>query len=215
MADRPVLVLIAGMGKTNAARALTATLEHESVAGIVGFGVAGAYPRSRLEIGSVALADIAHYGDEGVETPDGWISCEGIGIPLFESADQRHFNDFPCDEACVEAVKAAFSALGRPISVGGFVTVSTCSGTAERGRRLARRYDALCETMEGAAYAHTARHYGVPYLELRGISNLVMDRDLRQWRLEAAAIAVAEALPIVVGAWPYPRVPNDGREAAG
>ena len=47
--------------------------------------------------------------------------------------------------------------------------------------------------MEGAAAAHICTLYGVPFLEIRGISNLVMDRDRGSWRLERAAEVAARA----------------------
>ncbi|HEX5520155.1 MAG TPA: hypothetical protein VFX29_00605, partial [Longimicrobiaceae bacterium] len=83
----PVLVLEGGMGKANAAHALTALLETRTVRGVIGFGVGGAYAGSGLEVGGVALASEEIYGDEGVEAPEGWISTEGIGIALVERTD--------------------------------------------------------------------------------------------------------------------------------
>jgi futalosine hydrolase len=52
--------------------------------------------------------------------------------------------------------------------------------------------------MEGAAAAHVCALYDLPFLELRGISNLVEDRDREKWRLaEAAEAAQAAALRVV------------------
>ena len=198
---RPVLVLVGGMGKTNAASSLTAVLETRPVAGVLGFGVAGAYEGSGLQVGDLALAEVEHYGDEGVATPDGWISCEGIGIPLLQDAARRLYNNFPVDPEDLRAVRRALADRGTPAASGGFVTVSCCSGTAARGRELAQRFGAICETMEGAAYAHVAARYSVPFLELRGVSNLVEDRDPSRWRLSTAAATAADALPTIVTTW--------------
>jgi futalosine hydrolase len=41
--------------------------------------------------------------------------------------------------------------------------------------------------MEGAAAAHVSRLYEVPFLEIRGISNLVEDRRTEDWDLPLAA----------------------------
>jgi futalosine hydrolase len=82
--------------------------------------------------------------------------------------------------------------------VGPFVTVSNCSGTAARGLELAARFGGLVEGMEGAALAHVATLYGVPWLELRAISNAVEDRDLSRWRLRDAAEAAQRAVRVVV-----------------
>lgn len=197
-----VVLLPGGMGKTNAAHALTALLETRPVRGIVGFGIAGAYPGSGLAVGSVALATAAVYGDEGVQTPTGWISTEGIGIPLWPGRGPPVFNEFALDAARVERARAALSAAGFDVRTGPFVTVSCCSGTAALGRTMAERFPgALCEGMEGAAVAHVAAIYGVPLLELRAVSNLVEDRDLTRWRIRDAAQTAQEAVRVLVGAW--------------
>src|SRR5690606_7212481 len=101
LADREVVVIPGGMGKTNAAQSLTAMLERQPAAGVLGFGVGGAYIGAGPQPGEVALATAQYYGDEGVAAPDGWISCEGIGIPLLESGRIQYFNRFPVDDAGV------------------------------------------------------------------------------------------------------------------
>lgn len=198
LAGIPVLLLAAGMGKVNAAQGLTAGLERHPARGVIGFGVGGAYPGSGLEVGGLALAESEVYGDEGVEAPQGWISTEEIGIPLVEREGRRTFNEFRLDAERVHAAEHALMAAGLPFRIGPFVTVSACSGTARRGAELAERFGAVCETMEGAAYAHVAALYGVPLLEIRGISNAVEDRDLSRWDLGAAAEAAASGVEVLV-----------------
>lgn len=197
----PVIVFPAGMGKTNAAHGLTALLETRTVRGVVGFGVAGAYPGSGLAVGDVALASRAVYGDDGVDAPGGWLSTEAIGIPLIEAGDGRTFNEIVLDAVLVDRARAALGAAGIDARVGPFVTVSACSGTSARGEELTTRFGALCEGMEGAALAHVAAIYRVPFLELRAVSNLVEDRDLSRWRLAEAAEAAQHAVRVVAAAW--------------
>jgi futalosine hydrolase len=198
----PVILFPVGMGKTNAAQGATALLETRPVRGVVGFGIAGAYPASGLRVGDTALASEAVYGDEGVEAPDGWMSTEGIGIPLLERDGVRRFNRFPLDPERVERARAALEAAGIPARVGPALTVSACSGTVARGDVLARRFGALTEGMEGAALAHVCALYGVPFLELRAVSNAVEDRDLSAWRIRDAAEAAQRAVQALVAAWP-------------
>lgn len=194
-----VLLVTCGMGKTNAAQALTAVLESLRVRAVVGFGVAGAYPGSTLRIGDAAIATSEVYADEGVSTPDGWTSTESIGIPLATVGGVDLFNAFPVDPELVATARAALSAAGIPALAGTFATVSCCSGTEARGREIADRFGAVCESMEGAAYAHVAALYATPFLEVRGVSNAVEDRDLTRWRLDQAAEAAAAALVAVTG----------------
>ena len=206
----PVLLFPTGMGKSNAAQATTALFERCVVRGVVGFGVGGAYGGSDLRVGDLALATHESYGDEGVDTPDGWISTEEIGIPLLDPAlladtengkPEMRFNGFPADTTRVGAGIAALSSAGESVASGPFVTVSCCSGTAARGAELARRFGAVCENMEGAAVAHVCELYGVSWLEVRGISNAVEDRDLTRWRLADAIEAAARAVRILVREW--------------
>lgn len=196
-----VIVLPTGMGKANAAQALAALLENTAVRGVLGCGVAGAYPGSGLEVGDVALASEAIYGDEGVETPAGWIDTEAIGIPLLERHGEQRYNRIPLDAERVERAAGALEAAGIAARVGPFVTVSRCSGTDALGREQAARWRGICETMEGAAWAHVAALYGAPFLELRGVSNQVGDRDPAGWRIDGAAEAAASAARVVAAAW--------------
>jgi futalosine hydrolase len=194
----PVLLLPGGMGKTNAAQALTSLLERGGIRGVLNVGVGGAYPGVGLHVGDVALATEEVYGDDGVEAPAGWISTEGIGIPLLERGELRRFNRFPLDAGLVTRAGERLAERGVAAVAGPFVTVSCCSGTERRGRQIAERFGAVCESMEGAALAHVAAIYGVPFLELRAISNAVEDRDLSRWRLRDAVAASCAAARLLV-----------------
>ena len=201
LAGAQVLLLQGGMGKSNAAQALTAALETHSVQGIVGFGVAGAYPRAGLATGGVALASAEIYGDEGVEAADGWLSTEAIGIPLVSGEGGSRFNEIPLSADHVAAASNALTDAGLAHATGPFVTVSACSGTSARGAMLEARFSAIAESMEGAAYAHVAALYDIPFVEVRGISNLVEDRDLARWKLADAAAVAARAVEQIVACW--------------
>jgi futalosine hydrolase len=48
--------------------------------------------------------------------------------------------------------------------------------------------------MEGAAVVHVAQLHGVPVGEIRGVSNMVTNRDKSSWRLREAAEATQAAL---------------------
>lgn len=60
--------------------------------------------------------------------------------------------------------------------------------------------------MEGAAAAQICALYGVPFLEIRGISNRVEDRDLRNWDFEGAAEKVQLAVRVLLRGWFAPRM---------
>jgi futalosine hydrolase len=87
------------------------------------------------------------------------------------------------------------------IHTGRFVTLSTCTGTSARAGELEERYKALCENMEGAAAAQTAIIHGIPWLEVRGISNVVEDRDLKKWDIPRAVQTAQEAVQHIMEGW--------------
>ena len=188
LCDWRCTLLHTGIGAVNVAHALTCQLEGQLPDLVIQFGIGGAYVPTGLPIQSVVLATEEIYGDVGVITPEGWKPADEIGIPLVHS-DPPHFNRFPLNS---QLVSTAVEICG--VKCGTFVTVSQCSGVQAVGDVLYARFNALCESMEGAAAAHICTLYDVPFLEVRGISNLVEDRQLDRWDIPGAADAAQSAL---------------------
>ena len=183
---RPVLVIATGIGKVNTAAAVAAVLEHYDPELLINTGCAGAYLDSALAVGDLAMATTEIFGDEGVLAPDGWHSLELIGIPSVERGRLTYFNSFPLTGWAADKAAHVAETAGASLRRGTFVTLSTASGTAVRGAELAKRFGAICENMEGAAAVQVALTYGVDCLEVRGISNLVEDRNLSRWNIPLA-----------------------------
>lgn len=196
---KDVVYLAAGIGKTNASHATTVLIEKHSPAMIILFGGGGAYTQSGLKIGDIAVAEKEVYGDEGVLLKDGFQTSELIGIPLLVKGRRKYFNEFPLDKRFVKQAVSSSKLVTRyspqakacgcvtKVRSGTFVTVSTCSGTMKRAKELEKRFNAICENMEGAAIAHVCDIYGIPMVEIRGISNIVEERDTSKWNLKLAA----------------------------
>lgn len=185
----PVIVISCGIGKVNAAWAATVLCEHFPLRVIINHGVCGAYTDTGLDLGHIAVAQKEIYGDEGVIEPDRWYGLERIGIPSVEQQGRKYFNEFECDphlsvRAC-EAIEK--SAMTMNTQYGIFVTLSTSSGRLTTGIEYQNRFKAICENMEGAAIAHIAKLYSIPFIEIRGVSNRVEDRNLKKWNLPLAA----------------------------
>lgn len=202
LGGRRVFLCVGGMGKVNAAHAATLLLTQFTPASLVVFGVGGAYPSSGARIGDIALAREEIAGDEGVLTAEGFRDTEYIGIPLLKTSTARIFTTYPAaGPLLARSLRTLTDRGGFVVHTGAFVTLSTCTGTTARARELEQRYHALCENMEGAAAAHVAEQHGVPWLEARGISNIVEDRDLSKWDIPRAAAAVQDAVLRLLGAW--------------
>ena len=174
-----VRIVRMGVGPVNAAHAVTVAVIHDRPAAIVLCGVGGAYQSSGLAVGDVVSAALECYGDLGAASPAGFLDMKALGFPIVESP--ALYNELPMQLFPTERRMK-------------FVTVSTCTGTAAAARAIAERTGGAVENMEGAAVAHVAHLHRVPVGELRGISNIVTDRDPASWRLREAAVAAQEAL---------------------
>jgi futalosine hydrolase len=186
IAGKRVVFGISGMGKTNAAHAVTVLIEKYSPSCVVNFGIGGAYPSSGLRVGDIAVAEKEVYTDEGVLLKDGLHSFEITGTPLLKVRGRKYFNEFPADKRLGRLALKAASAIIHCKS-GVFLTVSACTGTRKRAGELDGKFGPICENMEGAAVAHVCRIYGIPFVEIRGISNIVEDRDIKKWDIKLAA----------------------------
>lgn len=194
-----VLLAISGIGKTNAATATTYIIERFSPDSVILFGVGGAYPSTGLSIGDVALAEREFYGDEGVLMMDGFQGMEIIGIPLIKRGQRRLFNEFSLDNRLLSFVK---NVVKGQVKSGNFVTLSSITGTKERAMELKRRFNAIVENMEGAAVAHVCEVFRKGFVEIRGISNIVENRDPSKWDLKAGIRAYRDLLFNIINEFP-------------
>jgi futalosine hydrolase len=175
-----IAIVRTGVGPVNAAHAVTLFLAQADTRAIVVCGVGGAYPASGLHVGDVVCAASECYGDLGAMSPSGFLDMKALGFPIVE-APAPLFNELPMQ----------VFPLDRRVP---FVTVTSCSGTETIARDVEARTGGAVESMEGAAIAHVAHLHGVPVGEVRGISNIVTDRDTKAWKFKEAAAAAQEAV---------------------
>ena len=178
-------LLETGVGKVNAGAGVAVAVDPARHVAVVNVGICGTLlPVERLPIGSVVLADRSLYADEGVGSPTGFQSIPELGFPLgpFEGLA------VPGDARLLGALKPVAT------MVGGIATVSTCSGCDTAAAEIARRTEAVAEAMEGAAAAHVLGrlHPGLPFAEIRVVSNTTGERSLQRWDLRGALQRLAE-----------------------
>lgn len=174
-------LLVSGVGKAASAVAVTKRLSAGGVSAVLNVGIAGSMPGSGLSIGTLVAATGHAFADEGVRTPEGFLTLAELG---FGPASARGMT-LDAD-AAVLAVLGAWSQVRRVIA-----TVSTCSGTDALAAEVEARTGAAAETMEGAAVALACRAYGVPMGELRSVSNTTGDRTRQTWDIPRALRSLA------------------------
>lgn len=176
-------VLAGGVGPAASAAATSAALAAARYDLVVSAGIGGGF--APLRTGELAVAATIAFADLGVEAPD--------GVEPLEPATDRY--QVPGRLAVALADRTGGH-------LGTVLTVATVTATATRADRLLRRFpDAVAEGMEGAGVAAAAVAHGVPFAELRAISNPVGPRDRAAWRIPDALAALARAARAMSGGW--------------
>jgi len=189
LGNRRVVICAGGIGKINAGAATAVMIERHQPQLVINTGCAGAYIDSGLSIGDLVVASEEVLADEGVIVEEGWQDLRYMSLPILESGGRPCFNTIPLSRQASEKAMQLADYHGFFLMRGRFATVSTCSGTVQRGQELSRHWNVIAENMEGAAVAQICRRYGRDCLEIRGISNLVEERNLEKWEIKRAVEA--------------------------
>ncbi|MGW1446725.1 futalosine hydrolase [Micromonospora sp. NPDC002411] len=193
LTDHTVTVTPVGVGPAVAGAATARLLALAEAAGrpyraVISAGVAGGFT-GRAQVGDTVLGTASIAADLGAESPDGFIPVDELGMP---PAMLGVGGVVPADPSLLAALRAALPAA----TTGPVLTVSTVTGTEASTRELRRRHpQAVAEAMEGYGVAVAAAQAGVPFAELRTISNPIGPRDRDAWRLREALAALTTAAP--------------------
>jgi futalosine hydrolase len=187
-------VVVSGVGAVSGALAAQAASLGERPRLVMSVGIGGAYPRAGLAVREVAVASASVYATLGAEDGDDFLGLRALSLPLLEREGERYYDALPVAPGARSFASASGAAYG-PI-----LTVETVTGSRETAARLeARHPGALVEAMEGAGVAQAALGLGLPFLEVRAVSNPVGPRDRASWDIPGALGALAGALE---GGWP-------------
>lgn len=183
--ERNVYLAHLGVAKVNTAAGLALALHTLSPERVVQFGIGGAFAGAGLELGQVAIATQETHLDTGVQLENRWQDMKTMGFPLLGS----HYNTFPTDAELTTTLAALTGAV-----LCAFGTSETVTGSFSGGEVLRKRFGVALESMEGAAAAQVCAAFSVPFAELRGVSNVVGERDKTRWMLPEAVRAVNRAM---------------------
>lgn len=74
------------------------------------------------------------------------------------------------------------------------VTVCRSSSSLKEASERAVLFNAQVESMEGAAFFYAAQVTQVPFIQLRAISNMAGDSDLKNWNIKLASESLSQLL---------------------
>jgi adenosylhomocysteine nucleosidase len=178
--DIEVVVAEAGVGKVNAAIAVTLLVERFACRVLVFTGVAGGLDPS-LSIGDVVIADHLVQHDTGVLGESGLQRYQPGHVPFFNPTD--HFGYSP-PGPLLDRVRGRIEDLRLPpidtgdgvlrvpeLIMGRILTGDQFIDSIAVRDRLHREVGGVAVDMEGAAVAQTAEKLGVGYLVIRALSD--------------------------------------------
>jgi futalosine hydrolase len=212
LAGRNVVALVTGIGLVNVAQSLTAAIETLNPAMVIQTGCGGAYKTSGLSIGDLGIADEEidfHLGLErhlslpavGKNVSNSFEFPESLPFPVMIKDGCEYQNRFPLDKGLS---RWAFEILNRlfensvQIATGSFVTVSTITATEEKASLICQYYTPCIESMEGSGAAQICLFYNIAFLEIRGVSNDVGNRNRSQWNLPLASETSVKAAHLLI-----------------
>lgn len=165
--DVPVVVVVCGVGKVNAALCVQILCDCFNVTHVVNTGVAGSLC-AELDIGDFVISNNAMYHDFDchVLNPDYIVGqVPGLSVRAFPADQQLAELAF----AAAEQVYAGHARVGAVASGDQFVCQK------EKKEQIIADTGALCTEMEGAAIAHAAWRNGIPFVVIRAISDKADD----------------------------------------
>jgi futalosine hydrolase len=145
-------------------------------------GVCGSFDRA-LGPGTVVHVVSDRIAELGAEDDDRFLTIEDLQLPGVSSF--------------VNAAPPANAALSALPAVAG-ITVNTVHGSERSIADVVRRFNAQVESMEGAAFMCACLMHGVPFAQVRAVSNLVERRNRESWKMSEAIAALGKTMSAIL-----------------
>ncbi len=167
-------MVASGVGPVEAAAATARALATGAYDAVINAGIAGGF-RDRCTVGDAVVCAREDYAELGLEDGSAFPLPGGLALERYVEADPKLLHPFLAGAV--------------PVIVGRGVTSAIVTSTTARALVLAHRFRADVESMEGFAVLRAAQLAGIPAIEIRGVSNLVGERESNGWDFRAGADA--------------------------
>lgn len=186
--DTALRVVVGGVGPVAAAVATMAALAtYRDTSFVISTGIAGGF-RDRIDECAIAVANRITFADLGARTDTGFLTIDEMGMRQDSSYAASH-----------SGVADRLERTSTRVVVGEVLTLSCMTGRDDDALRLAARHpDALAEAMEGFGVAAAAHRAGLPFTEIRSISNHIGRRDPSTWNMAGALDALSQTFATLV-----------------
>jgi futalosine hydrolase len=189
--DVRVLVTGVGMAATAARCARALALERFDLA--LNLGVCGSFDPA-LPPGTVVHVVSDRLAELGAEDGDRFLGVDELGLL---QDDARGLNGYT-----ITNTKQPISGALMMLPAVSAITSSTVHGRDDSIAFVRARFGPQVESMEGAAFMYASLLSGVPFAQVRAVSNVVEKRNRGAWKMEdalrslgASAVRILDTLP--------------------
>lgn len=185
LAGQPAVIALSGVGKVSAAIASTLLCARYNPDLLISIGVAGGLLESQ-NTGDMVFSDQAIQADFDTSAIDG---PQGIG-KVFEA-----------DAALAASLMQTAAGLEMPAVSGAVATQDLFMADPKDYERLMRLFpQSVCSEMEGGAIAQTASAFGVPFVVIRSLSDVVV-KDDNPMQFDQFAPMASQKAAMLLEAW--------------
>ena len=180
-------ILITGVGVPATIYSLQKKIHQYQFDHIIQAGIAGCFVGDFLP-GQVVFVNQDRFADLGMEEEGRFSTIFEMG---FGSENESPFNKgwlLNNDPYLLKSSLPKVKAL----------TVNKVTDDPAQTRQLINKFDPQVETMEGAAFHYVCLQEKIPFLQIRGISNYVGERDRKKWKIPEAIERLNVELGILV-----------------
>ena len=169
--------LITGVGVPACLYQLQKVLYSKKYDLVIQAGIAGVFTNNYVAASCVAVErDV--FADIGVRENNKFINIFDMGF--------AGENDHPYKKGWIINNNRFLQCS--PLEKVSAITVNTVTDDESINEINQQKYNATVESMEGAALHYLCAMENIPYLQLRGISNRVGDRDKSRWQIKEAIL---------------------------
>lgn len=179
--------LITGVGAPVSVYQIAKRLHQMDYDLVIQAGIAGSFT-THLRLGEVVLVEKDSFADIGVLEKNQFTTVFEMGL--------AGSNDFPFNNGWL--VNDQMDLFGAAFKRVAGVTVNSITAAPESAKHLVEKWNPGIESMEGAALHFVCLQEKIPFLQIRGISNYVGERNKAAWKLKEAIDNVNTALESVV-----------------
>ncbi len=181
---RPCLQVVTGVGPINAAFTLGKLLGSvPQISGVINLGIGGSFDLRDIPLGEWVVANGEIWPEIGLRHLE-CVHAKALGFPLGEVDGETIWDRLNIDPE--ENARSMGVILPPSLEQASFITVAGVTSTLERALFLQTVYRCGVENMEGFPLALACATHGIPFLEIRAISNEVGPKEPSTWRLDLA-----------------------------